>query len=159
MKTPSWFRFAGSVGLACIVVFWLLVGGLWAFGAFEPEQRGPKAYPLELIQISDRVDVGRWFETPDEPPRVGLPPLEEIDPVTLPERVSTGFVQVAFSVDAEGLVTDARVLNSTHGGYYEPEAIEAVRGKAHAPGTPGEVRMEIVPFVVPADERVGSGGQ
>ena len=159
MKLSAGFRFAGSVGLACIVVFWLLVGGLWAFGAFEPEERGPKAYPLELIQISDRVDVSRWFETPEAPPRVGLPPLEEIEPVTLPERVSTGFVQVAFSVDAEGLVTDARVLNSTHGGYYEPEALEAVRGKAHAPGNPGEVRMEIVPFVVPADGRPDSGGE
>jgi hypothetical protein len=51
------------------------------------------------------------------------------------------------------------VLNSTHGGYYESEAVEAVRGKAHAPGDPGEVRMEIVPFVVPADEAPKSAGQ
>ncbi len=159
MNIPPWLRFAGSVGLACIVVFWLLVGGLWAFGAFEPEERGPTAFPLALIWISDRVDVARWFETPEEPPRVGLPPMEDIEPVTLPERTSTGFVQVAFSVDGEGRVTDARVLNSTHGGFYEPEALEAVRGKRHEPGPPGEVRMEIVPFVVPAGGGAGSDGQ
>ncbi len=152
MKPLGWFRFAGSIAAACVVVFWLLVGGLWVSGAFEPEERGPKAYPLELIQISNRVDVGRWFETPEAPPRVGLPALDDIEPMAPPKRVSTGFVQVAYSVNSLGIATDARVLNSTHGGFYETEALESVLDKTHAPGTPGEVRMEIVPFVVPDDD-------
>ncbi len=158
MTPMAWLRFAGSVAAACFVVFWLLVGGLWVSGAFEPEERGPKAYPLELIQISDRVDVGRWFETPEQPPRVGLPPLDDIEPLAPPERVSTGFVQVAFSVNSLGIATDARVLNSTHGGFYEAEALESVLAKPHPPGSPGEVRMEIVPFVVPDEPRAEASG-
>lgn len=159
MKPVGWFRFAGAVAAACFVVFCLLVGGLWVSGAFEPEERGPKAYPLELIQISNRVDVGRWFETPEAPPRVGLPPLDDIEPLAPPKRVSTGFVQVAFSVNELGMATGARVLNSTHDGFYESEALESVLAKQHPPGSPGEVRMEIVPFVVLDDPPpVTSGG-
>jgi TonB family protein len=144
----SWLRIAGSVLGACVVVFWLLVGGLWVSGAFEEERRGPKAHPLKLIQISDRTDVSRWFTEPEPPPRAGLPPLSEIEPAGVPERVATGFVQVAFSVDENGLVTDARVLKSTHEGLYEDQALEAVRDRVHPPGIPGETRLEIVPFTV-----------
>lgn len=152
MKTDSGriLRFATSAALACVVVAALMVASLWAFGIFDREE-GHRAVDISLLSVSERVDLAELLgeRSPDERPT--LPPLEEIEPLEIPRRSESGFVQVEFSVDDAGNVTDAQVVRAMPTGLFEDQALEIVRSRRYQPG--GETRMtEIVDFSVEPED-------
>lgn len=146
----SLLRFAGSSAVACVVVVAILIASLWAFG-FLDRPRGHHAVDVLPLTKSERLDLAEALgERPvDRRPR--LPPLEEIPPLEIPRHQETGFVQVEFSVDAEGRVTDAEVIRAVPEGVFETQALEIVRSRQYAPGESGRL-TELVEFSVGSDK-------
>lgn len=139
-------RFAVANVLACIVVAALLVVSLWAFGVFDGRE-GRRAVDITLLSVSERLDLAELLGETQETGRPSLPPLEDIAPLEIPRRDESGFVQVEFSVDASGRVTDAQVVRAMPAGIYDDQALEIVRSRRYQPDS-GARRTEIVDFSI-----------
>lgn len=143
-------RFLFSAMLATVVVAVLLVSVLWAFGLLEPQEDTFDAHPVELLSTSDRVDVaellgGGQRRLPEKPP------AREIQPLVVPEREISGFVQIEVAADAQGRVQSAEVVNALPAGIYEEQALRQVRQRRYPPREGGGRYVEVVPFRVSAD--------
>ena len=140
-------RFTGSAVMASVIVFVLLLVSLWMFGAYKPE----KSYRALSVELLSRIDLAELLG--EEPRRElpTLPQMQDIEPLVIPERSQAGFVQVEFSVDDRGRVTEAEVINATPEGIFEEQALAIVRSKRYQPD-PGtgasDRRTEIVDFSV-----------
>lgn len=145
------YRFAAAVAAACIVVAAILVASLWAFGYLD-KPAGHHAVDLRLLTPSERLDLAETLGETSANGRPRLPPLEDIPPLEIPRRMESGFVQVEFSVDDQGRVTDAEVVRSLPEGMFETQALEIVRARQYPPGDGGRL-TEVVDFTVePGDE-------
>ncbi len=150
-RSQGIFRFAGATAAACIVVAMILVTSLWAFGYLD-KPAGHHAVDLRLLTPSERLDLAETLGEAPADGRPRLPPLEDIPPLEIPRRTEAGFVQVEFSVDARGRVTDAQVVRSLPQGLFEAQALEIVRARQYPPGDGGR-QTEVVDFTVePGDE-------
>lgn len=145
-------RFLVSATIASVVVLALMVSALWAFGLFD---RGAEeviyAHPVEILSQSDRVDVAELVGAPQRP----LParPVERpVEPLVVPRREISGFVQIEVAVDADGRVQRAEVVNALPAGVYEEQALRQVRQRRYPPRDGGGSYVEVVPFRVAADE-------
>lgn len=139
-------RFAGAVVAACLVVAGLLVGSLWAFG-FLDRPKGHHAVDLRLLTRSERLDLAEALGERPAGERPTLPPLEDIPPLQIPPRKEVGFVQVEFSVDAQGRVIDAEVVRSMPEGVFDQQALEIVRSRSYSSKDGGR-RTEVVDFTL-----------
>lgn len=150
-------RYILSAAVATVVTFTMLVVGLAMSGAFEEEERPTHEFTdVELISSVERFDVSELLAEREKEKAQQPPPPP---PQLLPERTVEGFVQVEYTVDAEGRPTDVQVVGAAPSGYYEEQARERVASRRYQPRTvDGEPvpsrRTEIVEFEVPAD----SGG-
>ena len=145
-------RLLVSAAIASVVVLTLMVGVLWGFGLFDKAEEVYYAHPVEILSQTDRVDVaelvgGGGRRVPPPPP-----PAREIEPMAVPERQVTGFVQLEVEVDADGRVRHAAVVNALPGGFYEEQALRQVRARRYPPRDGGGTYIEVVPFRVAADE-------
>jgi TonB family protein len=152
-QTPapeSALRFTFSVGIAAVIVFVLLVVCLWAFGAYDRAAEGPRSQRIDLLSESERLDLAEMLGEETGPQRPKLPELKDIPPLVLPSVPKTGFVQVEVVVDAQGRVTEAEVVGSTHEGAFEEQALAIVRARQYVPRPDGgtDRRTEIVDFTV-----------
>lgn len=148
-------RFVGFAGMASVVVLTLMVGVLWAFGLFDRPEESIDTHPVELLSTSDRVDIAALLgqETRELPERQ---PAREIEPLVIPEREVTGFVQLEVAVDEAGRVRAAEVVNALPAGVYEEQALREVRQRRY-PARPGGARhVEVVRFSVSPDELPGT---
>ena len=143
-------RFTTSTALACIVVAALLVASLWSFGVFD-NREGHHAVDITMLSVSDSLDLAELLGENEEPGRPSLPPLEDIAPLEIPRRDESGFVQVEFSVDASGRVTDAEVVRAMPAGVFDNQALEIVRSRRYQPDS-GARRTEIVDFSVRGED-------
>ncbi len=146
------FRMAGSVVVATVIVTFLLSTGLWLFGAYDPEEEG---HTTTEVQMLSRIDLAELLgEEGDVRQRQELPPIEAIEPLTLPRRAQAGFVQVEYVVDGKGRVVDAEVVGAAPAGIYEDQALEIVRSRRYEPNPAGMMdrRTELVDFQVEAGD-------
>ena len=151
-------RFLMSALAGTVVASGLLMTGLWLWGAFEPVADGPTAHRVDLVSESQRSDLAELFDEGQDgllPRRATLPSMDEIPALELPARQARGFVQVEYVIDANGRVTGERVVQTTHPGVYEEQALERVRARRFSPPPDGarpQRMTEIVDFQVPAPE-------
>ncbi len=150
---PFLLRFGVSVVLACVIVFALLVGSLYVFGAYE-ERDGRRAHSVGLLSESERLDLAEMLGERVEPERPTLPALEDIPPLELPSAPQSGFVQVEVMVDDQGRVTSAEVVGATHEGVFEEQALAIIRARRYVPRPDGgtDRRTEIVDYTIDGDE-------
>lgn len=144
--TSEFARFAGAGAAACVVVALILIGTLWAFG-FLDRPEGRHAVDVRLLTLGERLDLAEALGERSATERPSLPPLEDIPPLEIPRRREPGFVQVEFSVDARGRVTDAEVVRSMPEGLFDQQALEIIRSRQYAAGESGR-RTEVVDFTV-----------
>jgi TonB family protein len=143
--------FLASAAIASVVVLALLVAALWAFGLFEKPEEVVYAHPVEVLSRSDRVDVAELIGA-DQRQLPRRPTPQPVEPLEIPRRQVTGFVQLEVAVDADGRVQSATVVNALPAGVYEEQALRQVQGRRYPPRAGGGSYVEIVPFRVPADE-------
>lgn len=144
-------RFLLSAAIASAVVLVLLVSALWAFGVFDREEEVIYAHPVEVLSQSDRVDVAELVGAPQR--QMPARPVERpVEPLVVPRREVSGFVQIEVEVDADGRVQRAEVVNALPAGVYEAQALRQVRQRRYPPRAGGGRYVEVVPFKVAADE-------
>ena len=149
------------IGGTAITVAMLLVG-ISFFD--EPPSKATlrKGVVVEPLPQHTSVDVADWLDQT----RGDLPEAVEGEPVTrLPPPPPVdfaradieGFVQVRFTVDADGRPSDVRVFGAVPPGYYERQALEQVASRRWEPGVDADGNpvprdaTEIVRFTVPAN--------
>lgn len=139
-------RWAGSLLIGAIVVYLLLVAGLYFSGWFEDESTsGVQTRAIELLGEIDRVRLEDELMLAPKPSRPPPPP------VVLPRRVS-GFVQLEVEVGTGGRVVSAKVLGAVPEGFYEEQALQEVQQRLYEPSPIGRYRqVEVVPFTVTVD--------
>lgn len=144
-------RFLVSAGIASVIVLTLMVGVLWGFGLFDKAEEVYYAHPVEILSQTDRVDVAELVGAGER--RAPPPPApRDIEPMEVPERQVTGFVQLEVEVDGDGRVRHAEVVNALPGGLYEEQALRQVRARRYPPRDGGGTYIEVVPFRLAADE-------
>lgn len=150
---PSLSRLAASVAIASAIVFALLVGGLWAFGAYDGVDGQPRSQRVALLSDSERIDLAALLGEDTGPQRPRLPDLDDIPPLVLPKPAQSGFVQVELVVDGQGRVAEAEVVGSTHEGLFEQQALAIVKSRRYVPRPDGGLdrRTEIVDFTIADD--------
>ena len=153
---PLALRYGISIAIASVIVFLLLVGSLYMFGAYD-KREGPRSQRVELMSESERLDLAELFGEAPAPRRPQLPELKDIPPLELPSRPRSGFVQVEIVVDGQGRVAQAEVVGSTHEGVYEDQALAIVRARRYEPRPDGgaDRRIEIVDYTI-AEEEAGT---
>jgi TonB family protein len=83
--------------------------------------------------------------------------------VEVSPREISGFVQVVFTVQPDGTVSEARVFGAVPAGYYEEQALERVRARSWEPGVDADGNIvarqatEVIEFTLPADTPRRSG--
>ncbi len=150
---PLWLRYAVSVAIASVIVFLLLVGSLYMFGAYDSKD-GPRSQRVDLLSESERLDLAELLGVPPKPERPQLPALEDIPPLELPSRPQSGFVQIELIVDDQGRVAEAEVVGATHEGVFEEQALAIVKARRYAPRPDGGVdrRVEIIDYTITDDD-------
>lgn len=138
-------RWMMSVSAATVVVLTLMLVSLWVFGAFDVEKLH-YTQSLRLLGEDERRDLAEELGESRAGQRPSLPPLEEIPPLEIPRHRRSGFVQVEFSVDADGRVTQAEVVRAAPAGYYEEQALAILRSRRFDDLAPGETSTEIIDF-------------
>ena len=118
-------RWVFSIFSAIVVTFLLTMFGVKSFNTYERHRDGRKTHPLEILSSSDRIDIAHLLGEDTGRKRPQLPKLEELPRLQVPERVSSGFVQLEISVAADGRVSDAVVVGATA----PEEQIERVRAE------------------------------
>ena len=143
-------RFAGAAIAATFVVLVLMIVSLWAFGVFD-RPAGHHAVDVRLISDRERIDLAEALGENQSKQRPSLPPLADIPAVTIPRRSESGFVQIEFSVDQDGRVTDAEVVRSMPEGVFEEQALEIVRSRVYEGDDMGR-QTDIIDFVVEPED-------
>ncbi len=155
MPTKFPIRVAGSMLVASIVVYALLMLGVGVMQKFEPDDQDPmKIHPVNLLEAYQRK---RWSEElgedkrklPERPHREQMPRYE------LPEREVSGFVQIEVMIGADGIVEEVEVVGAAPSGVYEEQAMEIIRQRLYSPDVIDGVAVpstltEIIDFTVPA---------
>jgi len=144
-------RWIGPLLAATVVVLALLVASLWAFGAFDI-QRLHYTQSLRLLGDDERRDLATELGEAPASTRPTLPPMEEIPPLEIPQRPRTGFVQLEFTVGADGRVAEAEVVRAAPSGYYEEQALAILRSRRFEDLAPGETSTEIIDFRIEVDD-------
>ena len=142
-------QFAGFAAAATVVVLALMTAVLWGFGLLDQPADELEAHPVELLSQSDRVDIGQLVGA--DRPRPPDPPPRAVEPLEIPARQVSGFVQVEVETDAQGRVTRAAVVNALPAGVYEEQALRQVQQRRYPPREGGGSYVEVVPFRVSPD--------
>lgn len=143
-------QFLGFAGAATVVVLALMVAVLWGFGLLDQPEDELEAHPVEVLSQTDRVDLGALLSP--ERPAPTPPPPPPVEPLEIPERQVSGFVQVEVETDAEGRVVRAEVVNALPAGVYEAQALRQLQQRRYPPREGGERYIEVVPFRVSPDQ-------
>ena len=143
-------QFLGFAGAATVVVLVLMVGVLWGFGLLDRPEDELEAHPVELLSQTDRVDLGALLSR--ERPAPTPPPPRPVEPLEIPARQVSGFVQVEVETDAAGRVVRTEVVNALPAGVYEEQALRQLQQRRYPPREGGGTYVEVVPFRVSPDQ-------
>jgi len=144
-------RWIGPLLAATVVVLTLMVISLWAFGAFDLE-RLHYTQSLRLLGDDERRDLATELGEASASTRPTLPPMAEIPPLEIPQRQRSGFVQLEFTVGADGRVSEAEVVRAAPSGFYEEQALAILRSRRFEDLAPGETGTEIIDFRIEAED-------
>jgi protein TonB len=149
-------RLALSFAVASIVVVAVLAVGI---AVYAPEKEEDPAMPelnqVSVINLRDNPDLARMIREARNQP---VDPLREApEPMELPERQVQGFVQLEYTVNPDGTVSDVRVVGAAPAGVFDARAVERLQNSLRAPayedGEPVTRRAsETLEFSVPASE-------
>ncbi|MCG8436170.1 MAG: energy transducer TonB [Gammaproteobacteria bacterium] len=146
-------RLGISAIFATAGVLTLLVVGV---SYYQPDFEDPVSASLRHVDV---VDVSRDPELLESLRSEGLevPVRRAPEPPPLPERQISGFVQLSYTVNPDGTVSDVRVLGAVPRGVYENEATAQVSRQMRAPSYENGVAVarevtEVVEFTVPASD-------
>ena len=152
------FRILASFAIASVFVLTLVGISIRYF--VEPEDDGPilEYEEVDVISLADHPDLADAVRREREEPKESKAPTP---PPPLPERQISGFVQLEYTVNPDGSISDVRIIGATPSGVYEEQAVEQVRRQMHAPGyEEGEPvarrATEVIEFSVPASALVES---
>ncbi|MDX1443731.1 MAG: TonB family protein [Gammaproteobacteria bacterium] len=155
-------RFGISLAVATVFVVGVLAIGIAFYGE---EEKDPGALPdlaeVKMISVKDNPDLQRMIrEARGEP----VDPLRELPepPPTQPERQVQGFVQLEYTINPDGTVSDVKVVGAAPSGVFEERAVQRLQQSMRAPiyedGKPVTRRTtEILEFSVPASELQSRG--
>lgn len=150
-------RFLASLAVATVVVVTVVALGVRYYHSDDDDQTEtmPDLNEVRVISLKDNPELARMIrEARDQP----ADPLREMpEPVELPEREIQGFVQLEYTVNPDGSVSNVRVVGAAPAGVFEERALERVRNSMHAPayedGEPVARRTtEVIEFSVPSSE-------
>jgi TonB family protein len=156
-------RLVVSALLGTLVVVAMLLTALYFFDGKVDNASLRQGMEVTALPTNSRLDVAEWMEETrgdipeenedgDPVPRLPPPPPFELERPDI-----SGFVQLVFTVSPDGQATDIRVFGAVPSGYYEAQAITAVRERRWDPdidtdGRPVSRRAtEVIRFTVPAD--------
>lgn len=114
------------------------------------------AFVVDVVDLRERPDLAEAIRRERE--RYGEQEEKLPPPPPVPERQISGFVQLEYTIEPDGTVSNVHVLGSAPSGVYEDRAVADVSRRMHAPvyndaGEPVARRTtEIVEFSVPASE-------
>lgn len=114
------------------------------------------AFVVDVVDLRERPDLAEAIRRERE--RYEEPEEKLPQPPPLPERQITGFVQLEYTIEPDGTVSNVRVIGAAPSGVYEERAIAEASRRMHAPvyndaGEPVARRTtEIIEFSVPASE-------
>lgn len=161
MSRPA-LRLAVTALLALLLAFATIAAVMWWFdpprriedAVYERIATGVQSIDLDSDPalrraVQDSI-AGRQTVAPE-------PATKRSTAYRVPPRITKGFVQIEVLVDAEGRVTEAKVVGAVPPGIYEQQALDQVRGRRFVPPTvggravPGRL-TEVVPFQVEAPQ-------
>lgn len=156
----TWFRMLASAGVATVAIL-VVVGA--AIRYYQPVEEDPmlEFEQVRILDLAENPSLAEAIRKEREKYAQQAEP-EPPPPPPLPERRISGFVQVEYTINADGTVSDVRVLGAAPSGVYEERAVARVSRSMHAPafneaGEPVARRTtEIVEFNVPASELLES---
>lgn len=157
----TFIRILGSFLIATAFVVTVVGIGIRVF--HSPDDGDPmlEYEEVDVVSLGDNPQLAdaikREREKYEAPPESSAPPL----PPPMPEREIAGFVQLEYTINPDGSVSDVRIIGATPSGVYEEQAIEQVSRRMHAPtfedGEPVARRAtEVIDFSVPASALVDS---
>lgn len=157
-----WFRLLASGVVASVVIVAVVGGGI---RYYEPKEEDPLIADLKEVRVISLGDnpaladaVRRERERSGTLQARRQPP----PPPLMSERKVSGFVQLEYTINADGSVSDVKVLGAAPAGVYEERAVAQVARRMHAPtfNDAGEATArratEVVEFSVPATELLKS---
>jgi|GEM_PF-3594222 len=156
-----WLRMFVCMLIASVLVLTMAaVGVRWFYDRDDQEENTTRFFEqVGLTGLFDGPDgEEREREARREFVREGPREVERpAEPVELPERQVSGFVQVEFTVLPDGSVEDVEVVGARPAGIYEDQARQQVEGADYtgqvSPAEEdGERRTEVVEFTVPASD-------
>ncbi|HEX6928144.1 MAG TPA: TonB family protein [Gammaproteobacteria bacterium] len=154
----TWFRFLASGVIAGVFVI-AVVGTAIRF--YTPSPEDPLLSELEqvrIVSVADNPALAEAIRREREKHQGVLPEPVPPPPPLRPEREISGFVQLEYTINPDGSVSDVRVVGSAPSGVYEDQAVAEVSRSMHAPAfnDAGEAvprrTTEIVEFTVPASQ-------
>ncbi|HWP95130.1 MAG TPA: energy transducer TonB [Gammaproteobacteria bacterium] len=150
-------RFAGSALIAMLIVFFVTAVILHFFRDEEDPAALWAQDVLEGVEVITSRSDPRLVEALRASGVELEKPRREPPPPALPPRMISGFVQLEFTVNADGTVGDVRVVGAVPGGYYERQAVEQVKARRYTPQFTAEgpvARREtaVIEFTVPAQD-------
>lgn len=156
-------RFAFSLGVATVVVVAVLAIGVTVYAPEEEEDPAmPELSEVSVISLRDNPDLARMIREARNQP---VDPLREApEPMELPERQVQGFVQLEYTVNPDGTVTDVRVVGAAPAGVFDDRAVERLQNSLRSPAyEDGEAvarrASETLEFSVPASELSGPSSE
>lgn len=152
------FLFRLSVSLVVATVFIVSAVAL-GVNFYSEEEEDPRALPdlseVTMISVKDNPDLARMIrEARGEP----VDPLRELpEPPKQPERQVQGFVQLEYTINPDGSISDVEVVGAAPSGVFEERAVQRLQQSMRAPvyedGEPvTRRRTEIIEFSVPVSE-------
>lgn len=153
------FRFLVSAAVASVGVIGLLAAGI---SIFEPDIKDPVTamHEVEVVNLAENPELAEMIRKEREKyrePEPASPPPPEPLPQIIDDRRIEGFVQLEYTINADGTVSDVRVVGAAPRGVYEQEAVRRIEASMHVPkyenGEPVASRTsEVVEFSVPVSE-------
>lgn len=152
-----WARMLLAGAVAAFAVLLVLGAGLRYYDERQSvDNEVTDAFVVDVVDLRERPDLAEAIRRERERHAQEEEPLPP--PPPLPERQISGFVQVEYTIEADGTVSNVRVIGSAPSGVYEDRAVAQVSRRMHAPvyddaGEPVARRTtEIIEFTVPASE-------
>lgn len=157
----TWFRITASGAFAAVAIFLVVGSAINLYYAPAREEPALEFEYVDVIDLAERPDLAEAIRKEREKHETQAD-REPPPPPTLPEREISGFVQLEYTINPDGTVSDVRVVGAAPSGVYEERAVAEVSRSMHAPAfnDAGEAvarrTTEIVEFSVPASELLES---
>lgn len=157
-----WFRLLASAVIAGVIVITFVGGMIHYYKSPDDDTSMPTLHDVRIISLADNPALADAIRKERERTGSAQAERQPPPPPIMAEREVAGFVQVEYTINADGSVSDARVLSAAPSGVYEQRALAEISRGMHTPaynddGEPVARRAtDVVEFSVPASELLKS---